>query len=52
MSRQTGMLKEMITQFKLCEPDMATQIPDSYWAGKGSRKKMNALMSMNDDHVA
>ena len=39
MSRQTGMLKEMITQFKLCEPDMATQIPDSYWSVNDSGKQ-------------
>jgi hypothetical protein len=49
MSKQTGMLKEMISQFKLKERSMAMQLPDRYWSGYDFHNQMNAPPGMNDD---
>jgi len=37
MSKQAGMLKDMISQFKLREHSMSTQMPDRYRSDRGSQ---------------
>jgi len=51
MSRQTGMLKEMISQFKLNDSSIAAQMPEMYWAGNDTKKRLNAP-SIRNDNVA
>jgi methyl-accepting chemotaxis protein len=48
MSRQTGMLKEMLSQFKLKEQNKTMQVPDRYRLGDGSQNQLNAPSDMND----
>ena len=49
MSRQTGMLKDMISQFKLNDSSIAAQSPDIYWSGNETKKRLNAPTGRNDN---
>jgi methyl-accepting chemotaxis protein len=49
MSRQTGMLKDMISQFKLKEHSTATQMPDFDRPGNSLQKQLSAPAGLHGD---